>query len=279
MKVSIAPDFRDLFRPLTDEEFEQAKANNQSDPEHERIPPVVVWQCGKEWIIVDGHHTHRIRENLRVNGKPVKVKYHKLDFADRQSAMAYAIHAQIGRRNLDASQLAMALAKLPKAKPGRSGNGGQLAGNSETRESLATEAGIGIKTLQRADKVTEHGAKAVQDAVTSGEVSVSDAASVVDLPKKEQLAALKKVVNGEANTLKAAAKPKESKTKRAAKGKEVVSSAKLVDMLTKKHVGHIARGLTEIAEANGGEGEQFNKADAGLNQLIRALQEMRKGKR
>jgi len=119
MNIKVAPDFRDLFRPLTEEELKQAKANNIDDPNHEHIPPVVIWQIGKDWTIIDGHHTHRIRENLRVGGKPVKIRYHKMDFPDRQSAIAYAIRAQLGRRNSTPSEIAIALAKLPKAKPGR----------------------------------------------------------------------------------------------------------------------------------------------------------------
>lgn len=207
MKVSIAADFRDLFRPLTPSELEQAKANNLSDPEHERIPPVVVWQCGKDHVIVDGHHTHQIRMNLRVDGKPVRVRYHKMEFPDRQAALAYAIHAQIGRRNLDPSQIAMALAKLPKASAGRKPQGEIPANLPEltTRENLAAEAGISDRTLRHADKVNAHGAEAVKDAVVAGDVSVSDASAVADLPKSEQTAALKKVKAGKAKTLKSAA--------------------------------------------------------------------------
>lgn len=63
------------------------------------------------------------------------------------------------------------------------------------------------------------------------------------------------------------------------KGHESPSAAKLADALSSQHIGHIARGLTAIAKANGGEGLQFQQADAGLNQMIRAIQEMRKGKR
>jgi hypothetical protein len=69
------------------------------------------------------------------------------------------------------------------------------------------------------------------------------------------------------------------RTPRKAKGHEKPSAAKLVDALTKRHIGHIARELTRIAEINGGEGAQFKSADAGLNQLIRALQQMRDGKK
>lgn len=207
MKVTIAPDFRDLFRPLTKEEIEHATLNNLDDPKHERIPPVVVWKVSTDWIIVEGHHTHKIRENLRVNGKPVTIRYHKMDFPDRDSALAYAIRAQLGRRNLDASQIAMALAKLPKAKRGKKPSDEFPVNLPEiqTREELAAESGISSKTLGFADKVEATGAKPIKAAVAAGDVSVSDAAAIADLPKREQTAALAKVKRGEAKTLKEAA--------------------------------------------------------------------------
>ena len=64
-----------------------------------------------------------------------------------------------------------------------------------------------------------------------------------------------------------------------AKGRQKKSPATLVDALTKKHIGQLARGLTEIAELNGGEGAQFNRANKGLNELIKGLQGMREGKK
>ena len=200
MKVKVSTDFRDLFRPLTEAELEQAKVNNLADPQHERVPPVTVWNG----TIIDGHHTLKIRENLRVNGKPVKIRYCELEFPDRAAAMAYAIQAQLGRRNLDPSQIAIALAKLPKAKPGPKPELPANLPETPSREELAADHGVSDRTLRSADKVVEHGAKAVVAAVASGEVAVSDAASIADLPKSDQVAALKKVINGEARTLRSA---------------------------------------------------------------------------
>jgi hypothetical protein len=37
-----------------------------------------------------------------------------------------------------------------------------MATTNDTRDGLAKEAGIGRRTMQRADKVNEHGAKAVK---------------------------------------------------------------------------------------------------------------------
>jgi len=62
-------------------------------------------------------------------------------------------------------------------------------------------------------------------------------------------------------------------------GKAKISAATLVDTASKKYVGPLARSLSKIAEVNGGEGDQFKRADGGLNETIKGLKEMRKGKR
>lgn len=215
MKVTIAADFQKLFRALTETELEHAKASNLADPDHERIPPIVIWKCGNDWLVVDGHHTNAIRQNLRVDGKPVKIRYHEMEFSDRAEALVYAIRAQVGRRNLNASQIAMALAQLPKAKPGPKPKGELPANWRElpNRETLAAESGVGEKTMERADKVKDQGAQAVIDAVVAGDVKVSDASAVADLPKSEQVKALKKVKAGKAKTLKTASAKRPPVTK------------------------------------------------------------------
>lgn len=73
--------------------------------------------------------------------------------------------------------------------------------------------------------------------------------------------------------------PQETATKPPKKGKGAAktSAASIVDALREK-LKQAARDLTEIAELNGGEGPQFKRADAGLNELFYGLEEMRKGK-
>ena len=61
------------------------------------------------------------------------------------------------------------------------------------------------------------------------------------------------------------------------RGEQKPSSATMVDGLFKSHIGHLARGLSAVAEANGGEGKQFKRADSGLCEVIEGLREMREG--
>lgn len=199
MKISIAPDFEHLLPALSDSEAAQLKANCEADPNHERMPAVLVWSNHKNTII-DGHNQHRIRERLRL-----KIKYAKLDFDTRDDAFRYALDVQFGRRNCDASQRAIAYAKLP-----RNSHGGTRKADSDqvlnsTLENLAEKAGVGVSTMRAAAVVVDKSAAPIVKAVESGDVKASDAAAIADLPKAEQTAALKKVKSGEAKTLRGAA--------------------------------------------------------------------------
>ena len=70
----------------------------------------------------------------------------------------------------------------------------------------------------------------------------------------------------------------DSKKPRAKQGKEI-SPAKMVDALTKKHVGYLVRGIDAVAKINGGKGPNHKQANDSLNTLIGALKKMRKGER
>ena len=70
----------------------------------------------------------------------------------------------------------------------------------------------------------------------------------------------------------------DSKKPRAKQGKEI-SPAKMVDELTKKHVGYLVRGIDAVAKINGGKGPNHKQANDSLNTLIKALKGMRKGER
>lgn len=166
MKVSIAPDFEHLLPALADAELSQLEENCKADPAHERMPPVVIWSNQKNTII-DGHNQHRIREKLRL-----KIKYAKLEFETRDEAYQYALDVQFGRRNLSASQRAIAYAKLPRKTVGKpSANGAKL----RSIEELAQKASVSPRTMDDAVKVVDTApAKVVKD-VEAGKKSVSAA--------------------------------------------------------------------------------------------------------
>lgn len=69
---------------------------------------------------------------------------------------------------------------------------------------VAEETGIPERTVERASRVVEHGSVKLQDAVSSGDVAVSDAAAITDEPKAVQNEAVSMVAAGEAPTARAA---------------------------------------------------------------------------
>lgn len=106
-----------------------------------------------------------------------------------KGAKALVWSANYHRRHLTESQRAIAaaeLANLGKGQPERN-----ASREAFTQTEAAEQAGISRSSVQRAKKVVDKGSHALRKAVKSGEIPVKKAASVVDLPKSEQLMAAK----------------------------------------------------------------------------------------
>tara|TARA_Y100000593_G_scaffold70621_1_gene129579 strand:- start:266 stop:976 length:711 start_codon:yes stop_codon:yes gene_type:complete len=56
-------------------------------------------------------------------------------------------------------------------------------------------------------------------------------------------------------------------------------AAMLAEDALKKHVGPLARLLTRLSEANGGEGMHYSRADGALNVIIESLEAMKEGEK
>ncbi|MCI0536109.1 MAG: hypothetical protein L0Z50_12865 [Verrucomicrobiales bacterium] len=202
MKVITAPDIR--LPDLTAEEAAELSRACLADPEHKLMPPVVIWQCGKHWIALDGNHQYRIREANRL-----KVRYHKVSFETRQEARAYAINAQLARRNLGREQYAYWLAERDRElRRGRYDGRPNKSANFADLSKLAEESGVSERTMDYAAKVADIAAAPVKRGVVSGEFAVSDAAAVAELPKAEQTKIVAKAKR-EGTTLRQAAQPKQ----------------------------------------------------------------------
>ncbi len=235
MKVSVAPDFESLLPALSDAELAQLEQNCLDDPKHETMPPVILWGNHKN-TIVDGHNQNRIRTKNNL-----KIKYQQRDFDTRDEAKRFALDVQFGRRNLDASQRAIAYAKLPRNSHGGERKADQVA--NLPLDKLAESAGVSKRTMQDAAKVVDNAPAAIVKAVQAGDVKVSDAAAIAELPKAEQTAALKAVKQGKAKTLRAATAEPAEETK---------------------------------AERGWGEGDSLDNVQADLKELARRCKELSK---
>ncbi len=86
------------------------------------------------------------------------------------------------RRHLNESQRAMAAAKLACLRIGQKGEKGQRTSIDVAAERL----NVSPASIDRAKRVIAHGSKPLQRAVERGEVAVSSAAAIADLPKAKQ---------------------------------------------------------------------------------------------
>lgn len=164
--------------------------------------------------------------------------------------VAWVLSHNLHRRHLTTAQRAMVATNLATLRDGEKKAGSSIELPQSSQADAAEKLHVSVSSVKRARRVRAKASKKVIAAVEAGTMSL--------------------------NAAEATTKPVKPKTK---PGMEKVSAAKLVDALTKQHIGHVARGLTGIAKANGGEGMQFKAADAGLNQTIIALQKMREGER
>lgn len=203
-------------------------------------------QCEKILILkgslIDGRHRLRACRELGIEPDVCEM-------AVDIDPVAWVLSHNLHRRHLTTAQRAMVAEKLATLRLGDNQHGKEGAViTSPSQDDAAKALGVSRDSVRKARKVRAKATSKVITAVESGTMSLNAAVKTTnpDRPKKKN-------------------------------GTEKLSAAKLVDALTKQHIGHIARGLTRIAKANRGEGVQFKAADAGLNQMIIALQKMREG--
>lgn len=134
------------------------------------LQPVVIHE-GK---ILDGRNRWRACQQLGIPHTEVKYK------GSDPAAFVWGINAV--RRQLTPSQKAMAATKLVTAKAGRPVKGGE----SVTTAAAAKMAGVGQRTTERARKVIENAVPEVVAAVESGELTLSTAERVSEIPKETQ---------------------------------------------------------------------------------------------
>ena len=289
--LHISERLRKLLPPLTSEERKQLKANIEADGHV--TDTIFYWNDGKRNVIVDGMNRWEI-----VKGTDIPYETDFMAFGDYEEVEVWILNHQLGRRNLlKPSAIRKIRGELyNRLKRPDKGHGKQSSKDAKAEcqidtpppsaaKKIAEKAGVSESTVKRDGARVEAIEKLTKAAqAISDKASDADVKALSKLSASDQNAVARAIRVGEASGILDAMKQgghKSTKptTKRGASGKPKPAAATLVDNLTKKHIGHIARGLTSIAESNGGEGAQFAAADAGLNQLITALKEMRKGKK
>lgn len=278
------------FPPMPDAEFkelvEDIRANGQREP---------IWAFGK--FLLDGKH--RLDACELLGRKPDVREFHPKHGPEEPQIKAFVLSKNFYRRHLNASQRAMIAAELVTTDGKGNPNAAEAKKDPESRSNAqecafdqtaaAAAASVSRRSVQEATAVLESGSKPLQQAVRDGDVSVSDAAKIVDLPKAEQTAAVKAVESGEAKTVSAAAgKPRKPRKKKQEPAREPGEDETeddhkprtFNDQSIDDAFGKLIRLVDERANVLGGKNGAYHKACLNrLNDFLKAMKEWRSVKR
>jgi ParB-like chromosome segregation protein Spo0J len=169
-----------LFPLLEGDAFKELVADIR---EHGLREPVVLARDG---CILDGRN--RYRACLAANVAAVFSTWE-----GPGSAIDFVVSKNLHRRHLDESQRAMVAAKIANLADGQRADqaGASIDAPAITQSAAAEILNVSRPSVQRARRVREKGAPEVVMAVERGEMSVSRAATLIELPHAEQVKAIK----------------------------------------------------------------------------------------
>lgn len=200
-QLKIDPEFQSKIPPLQFEEEQQLEQNIIA--EGRLLNPIITWNG----YILDGHTRYRI---LKKHGF-IKFEVEEIQLANKYEALAWICKNQLGRRNLSPERKKFLLGKeyestkLAVGAPLGSKHGIRKCGQndhifteSRTCQRIASEHGVGEKTVRRAEKYSqgidaaEEAVPGAQEEILTGRIKAMDAqiAALPAIPKEERPAIL-----------------------------------------------------------------------------------------
>ena len=200
-QLKIDPEFQSKIPPLQFEEEQQLEQNIIA--EGRLLNPIITWNG----YILDGHNRYRI---LKKHGF-IKFEVEEIQLANKYEALAWICKNQLGRRNLSPERKKFLLGKeyestkLAVGAPLGSKHGIRKCGQndhifteSRTCQRIASEHGVGEKTVRRAEKYSqgidaaEEAVPGAQEEILTGRIKATDAqiAALPAIPKEERPAIL-----------------------------------------------------------------------------------------
>ena len=200
-QLKIDPEFQSKIPPLQFEEEQQLEQNIIA--EGRLLNPIITWNG----YILDGHTRYRI---LKKHGF-IKFEVEEIQLANKYEALAWICKNQLGRRNLSPERKKFLLGKeyestkLAVGAPLGSKHGIRKCGQndhifteSRTCQRIASEHGVGEKTVRRAEKYSqgidaaEEAVPGAQEEILTRRIKATDAqiAALPAIPKEERPAIL-----------------------------------------------------------------------------------------
>lgn len=203
-QLKIDPEFQSKIPPLQFEEEQQLEQNIIA--EGRLLNPIITWNG----CILDGHTRYRI---LKKHGF-IKFEVEEIQLANKYEALAWICKNQLGRRNLSPERKKFLLGKEYEStklavggQPGncnpvkRCGQNDHIVSEKRTCERIASEHGVGEKTVRRAEKYSrgidaaEEAVPGAQEAILTGHIKATDEqiVALASIPKEERPAILEEL--------------------------------------------------------------------------------------
>ena len=185
----------DLFPPMSDHEFQELVADIRTNGLRE---PVWIDRTGH---VIDGRN--RVKACGELKDRSLEARVYD---GEEDSIVKFVMSLNLKRRHLNESQRAAVAAKLPNMTRGRPALNTQICGFNKKEKAPPSDGcetappvqielpqaerakllSVSIRSVQHAEKVLDSGAPELIDAMESGEVKVSAAATLAELPAEEQ---------------------------------------------------------------------------------------------
>ncbi len=171
----------EIFPMMDAQAFSQLVADIEANGVQTTIK--LVGETREEAQLIDGRNRLKAMLQLGMDPHDYADVIHPDDLGD---PVQYVLSLNLHRRHLSESQRSMVANKVATLKHG--GHSEISIDISTTQSAAAEQLNVGVASVRRARKVSDHAVPEIVDAVERGDVSVSAAAEVADLPQAEQKA-------------------------------------------------------------------------------------------
>ncbi len=213
LNITINEELRSFIDPLTPVEYAALERSLLADGCRDAL---VLWRD----VLIDGHNRYEICTKHGIEFRTVNND----KFDSLEDVMLWVIDNNLARRSVSdfqrgmlalrkkeivAARAAQRAAEAPPDQPAPEPADDPVDPPWSTREDVAKAARVSANTLSQIERIRKTAAPELVDAVRSGTISVSAAASVASLPPEAQVAA---VAGGRKELQQAARQVREQKT-------------------------------------------------------------------
>jgi ParB-like chromosome segregation protein Spo0J len=258
----------DIFPLIEGGEFEELVADIKANGLRERI----VLHQG---MILDGRNRYRacIESGLfkptSKSSAHLEDRKHFISLPSNMDAVSFVISKNIHRRHLDESQRATAAAKLANMRQGERTDREPSANLQKVSQADAARLlSVSERTVADAAKVLKRGTPEIVQAVASGKLKVSQAASAAELDPADQQEVARDAMKGDKKS--ATKKIKQAKAKKAKSPKKKAPAGNadnqipLHERIITSDLKHAVRGLALLSDEFALECSRIRGGDRGL---------------